>query len=84
MARHSTQPSLNRLAHWDFGRADRRIRAATGSLDWVGGSVTSGTRVTVNRQNQDIPVLLAAAAAQVETDPEDLFGGDFDLHFASY
>ncbi len=84
MARHTTQTSQNRLAHWDFGRADRRIRAATGSLDWVGGGVASGARVTVNRPTPDIPVLLATAAAQVETDPDDLFGGDFDLHFASY
>ncbi|WP_021781490.1 hypothetical protein [Myxococcus hansupus] len=84
MARHHKKPSQNRLAHWDFGRAQRVIRVATGSLNWAGGSIAGSPRVSANRLNQDIPVLVAAAHAQVENDPEDLFGGDFDLAFASY
>ncbi|NVJ08531.1 hypothetical protein HUW63_25255 [Myxococcus sp. AM001] len=84
MARHRTQPSLNRLSRWDFGRADRQVRAATGSHDWVVRSATPPSRPSGNRQNPDIPVVLAAVRAQVAVDPAEAHGVDFDLAFASY
>lgn len=84
MARNRTKPSLNRLSHWDFGRADRQVRAATGSHDWVVLSTTPPSRPSGSRQNPDIPVLLATVRAQVECDPEEALGVDFDLEFASY
>ena len=84
MARNRTQPSLYRLSHWNFGRAGRQVRAATGSHDWVAVSAPPPSRPSENRQNPDIPVLLAAVRAQVEFDPEAVNGVDFDLEFASY
>ncbi|AEI65803.1 hypothetical protein [Corallococcus macrosporus] len=84
MARNRTQPSLYRLSHWNFGRADRQVRAATGSHDWVAVSPPTPSRPSGNRLNPDIPVLLAAVRAQVELDPDEAQGVDFDLEFASY